>query len=547
MTTHPAPTLRHWIALLMLGLPMFMMATDFTAVFLAMAPMAADLAPTTTQTLWIIHIGELIAAGTVITMGWLTGRIGPRSVLLLALPLYAVSSALAAFAPNPETLLVARVLIGLSTAAVGPAAFAMLRGLFTSARHYGVGFAVVMGAFPVGTALGPPLTGLLLENFWWGSVFLVNVPVGAAALLGGLWLFPRAAERTTDRIDLVSVALSIAAVMLAVYGLQEIADQGLSASYALAVAAAVVLGAWFARRQRRLDNPLLDPELFASPLLRRLTLYFVMVHLAFVTIDFVLIQHLQIVLEISPGTLGLTLMLPGIASILGTALTPLLTARVRPATAMATGIVVGIIGLLTILTGLTAVPGIALPAAGLTIVSFGVSPTMVLAAQLMITSVPRHRSGPAASVQDIGASLGSAIGIMILGSISGIVFGRGVRAGAPYGIGAAELGPATDSPGAAVALAEQIGGARGEELLSVVHAAWTDGTIAAHALALAVAVVMLVVFLRALRGVRMPTDDEPADDAPDAVSAAAAASPPTADQEDGPQRSSSAELVKRRS
>lgn len=528
MTPNATPTLRHWIALLMLGLPMFMMATDFTAIFLAMPPMAADLAPTATQTLWIIHIGELIAAGTVITMGWLTGRIGPRSLLLMAFPLYAVSSALAAFAPNPETLLVARVLIGLAAAAVGPAAFAMLRWLFTSAKHYGIAFAVVMGAFPVGTALGPPLTGLLLENFWWGSAFLINVPVGAAALLGGLWLFPRTVERTTDRIDLTSVVVSIAAVMLAVYGLQEIADQGFSASYALAVTAAVVLGAWFARRQRRLDNPLLDPELFASPLLRMLTLYFVLVHLAFVAIDFVLIQHMQIVLEISPGTLGLFLVLPGIGSIVGTALTPLLTARMRPATAMASGIGVGIIGVLAILTGLTVIPGITLLATGMTIVSLGVSPTMVLAAQLMITSVPRHKAGPAASVQDIGASLGSAIGIMVLGSVSALMFGRGVRAGAPDGVSEAELSPATDSPGAAVALAEEIGGGRGDELLSVARDALTQGTVAAHALALAVAVLMLVVIVRALRGVQMPADDDPVDEMPDASVTAAAfsVSPP---------------------
>lgn len=514
MTPTASPTLRHWIALLALSLPMFMMATDFTAIFLAMPPMAADLAPSATQSLWIVHIGELIAAGTVITMGWLTGRIGPRILLLLALPLYAVSSALAAFAPNPEILLVARVLIGLATAAVGPAAFAMLRWLFTSAKHYGIAFAVVMGAFPVGTALGPPLTGLLLEHFWWGSVFLVNVPVGAAVLLGGLWLFPRAEERTADRIDMSSVAVSIAAVMLGVYGLQEIADQGFSVSYLLAVAVALVLSAWFVRRQRRVPNPLVDPELFASPLLRLLTVYFVLVHVAFVATDFVLIQHLQVVLDISPGNLGLVLVLPGIAAIIATGLTPALTARLTPASLMAVSFSGGIIGLLTILTALTVAPDVALFAAGMTIISFAVSPTMVLAAQLMITSVPRRQAGAAASVQDIGASLGGVVGIMILGSIAGVVFGRGVRAGAPESVGATDLGPATESPGAAVALAEEIGGGTGDALLSVVHDAWTQGAVAAHVLALAVAVLMLVVIVRWMRGVPMPTDDELADGDP---------------------------------
>src|SRR5699024_4393970 len=231
-------------------------------------PVAADLEPTATQLLWIVHIGELVAAGTLITMGWLTGRIGPRTLLLAALVLYGIGSGLAAFAPNAETLLTARVLIGAATAAASPAAFAMLRWLFTSARHYGVGFAVVMGAFPVGAALGPPLTGLLLEYFWWGSVFLINLPVAAIALLGGLWLFPAVSERTTDRIDITSVVVSITAVMLTVFGLQEIADQGVSPTYVLSIGGGVVLGWWFIRRQRRIDNPLLDLSLFAYRVLR---------------------------------------------------------------------------------------------------------------------------------------------------------------------------------------------------------------------------------------------------------------------------------------
>src|SRR5690625_2300712 len=167
MNTSPAsatvsadPTWRQWTALVLLGLPVFMMATDFTALFLAVPEITADLGPSTTQLLWIVHIGELVAAGTLITMGWLTNRLGPRTLLLLALGVYTLASALAAYAPDAETLLAARILIGLGTAAASPAALALLRVLFSRPRHYGIAFAVVMGAFPVGAALGPPMTGL---------------------------------------------------------------------------------------------------------------------------------------------------------------------------------------------------------------------------------------------------------------------------------------------------------------------------------------------------------------------------------------------------
>lgn len=509
------PTWRQWVVLLLLGLPMFMMATDFTAIFLAMPAVGADLAPSAPQTLWLVHVGELVAAGTLITMGWLTLRIGPRTLLLIALALYGSASALAAFSPNAETLIFARVLIGAATAAVGPAGFAMLRSLFTSARHYGIGFAVVMGAFPVGAALGPPLTGALLEHFWWGSVFLINVPVAAIALAGGLWLFPGSLERTADRIDLISVVVSMASVMLVVFGLQEIADQGFSLTYALSIGAGIVLGAWFIRRQRRIANPLLDLDLFTIRILRLMTIFFVLSGPAFMAVDFVLIQYLQIVLGVSTGTLGLILAVPGVAAIGSTALTPALSRRFTPATVMAAALATGVAGTMVILAGLTVFPTIALFAVGMTAVAFGMSPAMVLGAQLMLTSVPKRQTGPAASVQDIGASIGAAIGIMVLGSLALSVFSRLLSTGAPSSVSDAALDDAADSPGAAAVMADGIGGARGEELLDVVQDAWSWGTVSAYAAAMVIAVVMIVIIVRGLRGVELPSDEgieEEADD-----------------------------------
>lgn len=528
-TVSERPTWRHWTALLLLGLPMFMMATDFTAIFLAVPPLAADLEPSATQLLWFVHIGELVAAGTLITMGWLTGRIGPRTLLLGALVLYGVGSGLAAFAPNAETFLAARVLIGAATAAASPAAFAMLRWLFTSARHYSVGFAVVMGAFPVGAALGPPLTGLLLEHFWWGSVFLINVPVVAAAVLGGLWLFPYAKERTTDRIDITSVVVSIAAVMLTVFGLQEIADRGLSLTYMLSVGGGVVLGWWFIRRQRRIDNPLLDLSLFAYRVLRITMVFFLLSPLAFMATDFILIQHLQIVIGVPTGTLGLVLAIPGVASIAATALTPALTARFAPATVMTVGTGIGVLGLLVILIALTLNPATWVFAMGMTIAALGAGPPMVLGAQLMLTSVSKMQTGPAAAIQDISASLGSAIGIMVLGSLSTAVFSRGMKSGAPGAISQADLDAATESPGAAAAIASEVGGSTGEQLLSVVHDAWSWATVATYATAVLIGVLLMVIIGRKLRGIRLPTGDE--DDAqqtgPSSASAEDALSPAT--------------------
>ncbi|WP_293696915.1 MFS transporter [uncultured Agrococcus sp.] len=514
------PTWREWTALAVLALPLFMMATDFTAIFLATPAIAADLMPSTTQLLWVVHIGELIAAGFVITMGWLTGRIGPRLLLLMALALYGIASALAAFAPNAETLLVARVLIGLAAAAASPAGIALLRSLFSSAKHFAIGFAVVMGAFSVGGALGPPLAGLLLEYFWWGSVFLLNVPVAAVAVLAGLWLFPRAADRTTDRIDMTSVLISVGAVILVVYGLQNFADRGITVPYTLAVVTGLALGWWFIRRQRRIENPLLDLDLFSIRVLRILAIVFVTSQVAFMTADFVLVQYLQVVTGISTAPLGLLLAIPAIAAIIATAMTPVLSRKLTPATVMTAGMGIAVVGTIVLLIAIAAAPVTPLFAVGMTIIALGVSPPMVVGAQLMVTTVSGRQTGPAAAIQDIASSLGATAGIVILGSLAMAVFNRSLRAAAPDGLDDSALDAAAESPGGAVAAADSIGGATGAELLHAAQDALTWGTVAAYIVALIVGVATMVI-LRGLRGVQLP-DDDPEEPAHETATAEAA-------------------------
>ena len=522
-TATTRPTWRHWAALGLLGLPLFMMATDFTAIFLAVPAIGADLGPGSTQMLWLVHIGELVTAGTLITMGWLSGRLGPRTLLLVALAVYGAASALAAYAPTAEVLLTARVLIGAATAALSPAAFALTRSMFSSARHYGIAFAVVMGAFPAGTALGPPLTGALLEHFWWGSVFLINVPVAVLAMAGGLALFPRVHERTTDRIDLISVVLSMTAVVLVVFGLQEIADRGFSTIYALAVVAGLALGIWFIRRQRQVANPLLDLALFESQLLRLMTVFFVLASVAFMAADFVLIQHLQIVLGVSTGTLGLVLAAPGVAAIVATALTPALTLRYTPRAVMSAGTGASVLGTAIIVMGLLVAPTTVVLAVGMTVISFAMSPPMVLGAQLMLTSVSQRKAGPVASVQDMSASLGAVAGISALGSLAMALFGHGLRSEAPGAVSAADLDAAVE------------GDRTGDALLPVIHDAWTQGTLGVYAVALIIGVVLMIITWRGLRGVELPGDQLGSDHGPgtdpdtleeDAVATSAAGAAP---------------------
>ena len=503
--TSARPAWHAWTAAVLLALTLFLMASDFTVMFMAVPAVTEALTPTTTQVLWIMHVGEFVAAGLVITMGWLTARIGPSRLLMAAMALYLGSSALAAFAPDAAVLLGARVLIGAAAAAASPAAISLLRSMFTSTKHFSIAFAAVMGAFPAGSALGPPMGGLLLEHFWWGSVFLINVPVAALVLAVGLWVFPRTRGSTTGRIDTVSVAVSMSGVMLVVFGLQEIADRGFALPYFLSALAGVALGVWFILRQRRVDNPLLDLRLFAVPALRVAAAAFVLAAIAFVAVDFVLVQYLQIVVGVPTGRLGLMLAAPGVAAILGAALAPVLARRIAPGPLISAGLGISLLGVFAIIAALPAGEDlIAVIIAGTTLVSLGIAPLMLLGAQLIVTSVPPERAGSAVAVQDISAGMGGAVGMAFIGSISMSVYGRMLGATAPAGVSDAGIGAAEQSPGGAVSVAEGLGGLDGQRLLAAAQDALTWGAVAAYAAAAVVGIGAILLTLRGLRGMALP-------------------------------------------
>lgn len=174
--------LRPRLALALLIVPVFMTAVDMTVLFLAMPEIAATLQPGPTQQLWILHVGDLLGAGLVLTAGTLAGRLGPRRLLALGLVAYGAASLLAALAPNADVLIVARGLIGAAGVTLLPAAVAIVRQLFTDEIGFARAVGLLMAAFSGGMAVGPPLGGLLLDAFWWGAIFLVNVPITIVVL-----------------------------------------------------------------------------------------------------------------------------------------------------------------------------------------------------------------------------------------------------------------------------------------------------------------------------------------------------------------------------
>ncbi len=256
---------REWIGLAVLALPCLLYAMDLTVLNLAVPHLSADLRPSSTQLLWIVDIYGFLVAGSLVTMGTLGDRIGRRRLLLIGAAAFGAASLVAAWSTSAEMLIAARALLGLAGATVAPSTLSLIRNMFLDPRQRTVAISVWITSFSVGGAIGPLLGGVLLQWFWWGSVFLLAVPVMALLLVLGPLLLPEFRDPQPGRLDLPSAALSVAAVLAVIYGLKQLAQDGLGWPPALSILAGLAVGVVFVRRQHRLADPLLDLRLFRHP------------------------------------------------------------------------------------------------------------------------------------------------------------------------------------------------------------------------------------------------------------------------------------------
>lgn len=470
---HRRATWREWLGLTILTLPVFMMANDVSVLYLALPRIGADLLPSAAQSLWILHVGELLGAGLVLTMGRLGDRVGRRLLLLTGLAVYAVASAAAAFAPDPVTLIAARAVLGASVAVISPSALALLRQMFPDSRQFATAVALYLSAFSVGMALGPPLGGLLLEFLWWGSVFLVNVPVALFALVTLPFLLPEFRDPAAGRLDPASVLLSTAALVLVVFGLQEAVSRGPEPPLLAAVAGGLALGWLFWRRQRRLDDPLLPPGLFSARGFGAAVSLSLLMLLVAGGPNLFLVQFLQSALEVPPGLVGLLLVLPAVAGLAGTMLTPLLLRWATAGQVLALSMPVALVGLVSMAA--SAGPGSLWGlVTGTVLLSLGGGPAMTLGSQLALSAAPRERAGTASAVTDVASGMGQTLSLALLGGL-GLAVYRGVLEGSlPAGVPSDAAETAGEGVGAAAAVAGDLGGAVGAALREAAETALGD-------------------------------------------------------------------------
>ncbi|HEY8582322.1 MAG TPA: MFS transporter [Capillimicrobium sp.] len=428
--------LREWLGLAVLALPTLLVAMDISVLHLAVPELTADLRPSATELLWIVDAYGFLIAGFLIPMGVLGDRVGRRRLLLAGGAAFGAASALVAFAPTAESLIAGRALLGVAGATLMPSTLALITSLFADPQQRTLAVGVWVASLSVGIVVGPIVGGALLEAFWWGSVFLLALPVMALLLALGPWLLPEARDPAPGRVDALSVGLALGAMLALAYGVKQLAVHGAGAAPLAVLAAAVALGAVFARRQRRLEDPLVDLSLFRLPGFAVPLAANALALLAVVGVFLLVTQHLQLVLGLGPLEAGLWLLPYGVAVIAGSLVASPVSRRWSPPAALAGGLAIAAAGL-ALLTRVEADSGVALVAWATGLLGLGAGPVLTLGTDMVVGAVAPERAGAASAISEAATELGGALGVALLGSLAAAVYRAELGPDGPQTLGAA--------------------------------------------------------------------------------------------------------------
>ncbi|WP_078868687.1 MFS transporter [Streptomyces sp. NRRL B-1347] len=516
---------REWLGLVVLTLPTVLLALDATVLNLAVPHLGADLEPSSTQMLWIVDIYGFMIAGFLVTMGTLGDRIGRRRLLVAGAVGFGAASVFAALATSPEALIAARALLGVTGATLMPSTLALITNMFQDPRQRGLAISAWVTCFSAGIAVGPVLGGVLLEWFWWGSVFLLAVPVMVLLVVAAPLLLPEFRDEDAGRVDLASVALSLATALPVIYGVKRLAEHGLDGVSAGAVVVGAAFGVAFTLRQRKLADPLLDLRLFRNRAFSAALLVLLLGLGVMGGLYLFITQYLQLVEGLSPIEAGLWLLPAAVALIAASSVTPALTRRVRPGYVVGGALLLSVVGY-ALITQADSSGGLPLLLTGFVLVYTGVSPMMVLGTDLVVGSAPPEKAGSAAALSETGMEFGIALGIAGLGSVVTAVYQDEVAGALPSGLSASAARTAGDSLAGAEAVSQDLSGPLAARLVEPAREAFTHGLNLAAGIAGVIVAVLAVTAMVLLRHVPTaaaePTGPEAEPPAPDGPVADAA-------------------------
>ncbi|GHE63743.1 MFS transporter [Streptomyces spiralis] len=456
-----------WLALAVLVLAVLLVAVDATVLGLATPYISEDLEPSGTQLLWIGDVYSFVIAGLLVSMGSLGDRIGRKRILLGGATAFGAISVLNAYATTPELMILARALLGVAGATLMPATLALIRNIFHDPRERSLAVGIWGATASAGTAVGPIAGGFLLEHFWWGSVFLINLPVMAVLVLVGVRLLPESRNPDPGPWDLAGVLLSLVGVIGIVYAVKEAAAHGFTPAVLGAGAVGAAALYRFVRRQLTLPTPLLDIRLFRNRGFSGAVLADLLTVLGMSGLVFFLSQYLQLVQDRRPFEAGLA-EVPAAVGAVAAGLVAGRAARRFSVRAVVSGGLAAVGLALAALTTLDAATGYPLLGAALLVVGVGAGFSFTVTADVILSSVPKEQAGAASAVSETAYELGAALGIALLGSIVTAAY-RGFPG--PPGTPS----QARESLGGAVEASENLPAHTAQELLGAARDAFVHG------------------------------------------------------------------------
>ncbi len=495
----PAPThRRRWWTLAVLCLTLVVISVDTTIVNVALPTIQADLGASTSDLQWIVDAYVLVFAGLLLTFGSLGDRYGRKGALSLGLAIIGVTSVASALAASSTQLIATRALMGTGAALIMPATLSILTNVFTDPGERAKAIAIWSGAGGMGVALGPLTGGWLLEHYSWGSVFLVNIPIVAAALVAGRHLVPTSKDPNGGRIDTVGAGLSIAGIVALVWAIIRAGETSFTEPPVLAgfVAAATLLTAFVAWELHH-PHPMLDVRLFANRRFSIASAAVAFTYFALIGWFFLLTQYFQFIHGYTPLQAGLRLLPAALALMAFTIASAPLTQRFGTRIVVTAGLSLTATGLALNALGLHAGSGYPLVLADLIVLAAGMAATMAPATDSIMSVVPADKAGVGSAVNDTTRELGGALGVAVIGSLASARytaamgdFFAGPGAAAPHDIATAS----THQLGAAVGIAHRLGDV-GTPLAEAARTAfmngWTSSLLIAAAVALGAALTTL--------------------------------------------------------
>ncbi|GAA2076970.1 MFS transporter [Actinomadura alba] len=497
---------REWFGLVVLALPTLLLSVDMSVLFLAVPHLTQDLQASSTQLLWIADIYGFMLAGFLVTMGTLGDRIGRRKLLLIGGGLFGIASLLAAFSTSAEMLIAARALLGVSGATLAPSTMALISNMFKNPKERGTAIAVWSSCFMFGGVLGPVIGGFMLSWFWWGSVFLLAVPVMVLLLIAGPSLLPEYRDPDAGRLDLPSVGLSLLAIIPFIYGVKAFARDGLSAAAVVTVLVGVIVGVLFVRRQRHLDDPLFDLGLLKIRVYRSVVLLGLLVGVMMSGTLLLINLQLQLVEGLSTRATGFWLVPGVIATFAAISVTPKLGSAFRPAYVMAAGLLVTAAGCV-VLSQVPSTDGLTMIVIALILINAGLAPLVALGYNMILGAAPPEKAGSASALSEANGEFGLAAGIAILGSIGTAVYQS--RLSLPAGLPADAAAAARENIATAMEAARQVGGSTADDLITSAREAFTSGLNVVGLIGAVLFTAFAVLTVHWLRQVPPTQDSEP--------------------------------------